>query len=300
METYEILFNPEEKEGVFAISLVEKPAIEVDFVALSKEVIQLKTIDEDKRILMGAVLIPDKVIPRDGYNIVFSKETIKLSQEFFFKRNNNKNSTIEHDADQFVDGFTIIESWIKEDNEKDKSNLYGYDLPVGTWFAMAKVDNDDAWQKVKSGEVKGFSIDGYFDTKKQQLNSINMVTEIIDAIKAEFSKLTSQKEEVKETVEQTEVVKLAEDMPTPEKEAEAPTDDVKEMVKQLALEVGKQIEELKAEIEKLKEPKEELKDEEKKEEEAPVQMTKANPEKVELAEMPKTFRDRLKFKLKNS
>ena len=126
-----------------------------------------------------------------------------------------------------------------------------------------------------------------------------MVTEIIDAIKAEFSKLTSQKEEVKETVEQTEVVKLAEDMPTPEKEAEAPTDDVKEMVKQLALEVGKQIEELKAEIEKLKAPKEELKDEEKKEEE-PVQMTKANPEKVELAEMPKTFRDRLKFKLKNS
>jgi hypothetical protein len=289
METYEILFNPEEKEGVFAISLVEHPAIEVDFVALSKEVLQLKTIDEDKRILMGAVLIPDKVIPRDGYNIVFSKETIKLSQEFFFKRNNNKNSTIEHDANQFVEGFTIIESWIKEDNEKDKSNLYGYDLPVGTWFAMAKVDNDDAWAKVKSGEVKGFSIDGYFDVK-QQLNSINMVTEIIDAIKAEFSKLTSQKEEVKETV------KLAEDMPT---EVEAPADDVKEMVKQMAIEFGKQIEELKAEIEKLKAPKEELKDEEKKEEE-PVQMTKANPEKVELAEMPKTFRDRLKFKLKNS
>jgi hypothetical protein len=288
METYEILFNPEEKEGVFAISLVEHPAIEVDFVALSKEVLQLKTIDEDKRILMGAVLIPDKVIPRDGYNIVFSKETIKLSQEFFFKRNNNKNSTIEHDANQFVEGFTIIESWIKEDNEKDKSNLYGYDLPVGTWFAMAKVDNDDAWAKVKSGEVKGFSIDGYFDVK-QQLNSINMVTEIIDAIKAEFSKLTSQKEEVKETV------KLAEDMPT---EVEAPADDVKEMVKQMAIEFGKQIEELKAEIEKLKAPKEELKDEEKKEEE-PVQMTKAKPETMATNEMPKDLKERLKIKLKN-
>jgi hypothetical protein len=294
METYEILFNPEEKEGVFAISLVEHPAIEVDFVALSKEVLQLKTIDEDKRILMGAVLIPDKVIPRDGYNIVFSKETIKLSQEYFFKRNNNKNSTIEHDAKQFVDGFTIIESWIKEDNEKDKSNLYGYDLPVGTWFAMAKVDNDDAWQKVKNGEVKGFSIDGYFDVK-QQLKSINMVQEIVDAIKTGFAQLTSKKEDVEQPKE---AVELAEDMPTPEKEAEAPTDDVKEMVKQMAVEFGKQIDELKAEIEKLKAPKEELKEEEKKEDE-PVQMTKAKPEKVELSEMPKDFKERLKFKLKN-
>jgi|688.fasta_scaffold47141_4 hypothetical protein len=290
MDTYEILFNPEEKEGVFAISLVEHPAIEVDFVALSKEVLQLKTIDEDKRILMGAVLIPDKVIPRDGYNIVFSKETIKLSQEYFFKRNNNKNSTIEHDANQFVDGFTIIESWIKEDNEKDKSNLYGYDLPVGTWFAMAKVDNDEAWAKVKSGEVKGFSIDGYFDVK-QQLNSINMVTEIVEAIKAGFAQLTSTKEEVK-------AVELAEDTPTPEMEVEQPADDVKEMVKQMAVEFGKQIEELKAEIEKLKAPKEELKDEEKKEEE-PVQMTKAKPETLATQEMPKNLKDRLKFKLKN-
>lgn len=290
MDTYEILFNPEEKEGVFAISLVEHPAIEVDFVALSKEVLQLKTIDEDKRILMGAVLIPDKVIPRDGYNIVFSKETIKLSQEYFFKRNNNKNSTIEHDANQFVDGFTIIESWIKEDNEKDKSNLYGYDLPVGTWFAMAKVDNDEAWAKVKSGEVKGFSIDGYFDVK-QQLNSINMVTEIVEAIKTGFAQLTSTKEEVK-------AVELAEDTPTPEMEVEQPDDDVKEMVKQMAVEFGKQIEELKAEIEKLKAPKEELKDEEKKEEE-PVQMTKAKPETLAVQEMPKNLKDRLKFKLKN-
>jgi hypothetical protein len=290
MDTYEILFNPEEKEGVFAISLVEHPAIEVDFVALSKEVLQLKTIDEDKRILMGAVLIPDKVIPRDGYNIVFSKETIKLSQEYFFKRNNNKNSTIEHDANQFVDGFTIIESWIKEDNEKDKSNIYGYDLPVGTWFAMAKVDNDEAWAKVKSGEVKGFSIDGYFDVK-QQLNSINMVTEIVEAIKAGFAQLTSTKEEVK-------AVELAEDTPTPEMEVEQPDDDVKEMVKQMAVEFGKQIEELKAEIEKLKAPKEELKDEEKKEEE-PVQMTKAKPETLAVQEMPKNLKDRLKFKLKN-
>jgi hypothetical protein len=288
MDTYEILFNPEEKEGVFAISLVEYPAIEVDFVALSKEVLQLKTIDEDKRILMGAVLIPDKVIPRDGYNIVFSKETIKLSQEYFFKRNNNKNSTIEHDTNQFVDGFTIIESWIKEDNEKDKSNLYGYDLPVGTWFAMAKVDNDDAWAKVKSGEVKGFSIDGYFDVK-QQLNSINMVTEIVEAIKAGFAQLTSTKEEVK--------VELSEEVET-EVEVEAPADDVKEMVKQMAVEFGKQIEELKAEIEKLKAPKEELKEEEKKEEE-PVQMTKAKPETLAVQEMPKNLKDRLKFKLKN-
>jgi hypothetical protein len=294
METYEIIFNPEEKEGVFAISLVENPAIEVDFIALSKEILQLKTIDEEKRILMGAVLIPDKVIPRDGYNIVFSKETIKLSQEFFFKRNNNKNSTIEHDANQFVDGFTVIESWIKEDNEKDKSNLYGYDLPVGTWFAMAKVDNDDAWQKVKNGEVKGFSIDGYFDVK-QQLNSINMVTEIVEAIKSGFAQLTSQKEhEVKETVEeviQTETTEEVKETETKETETNV---ELKAIATEMALEFGKQLEavklELRKEIEALKIV--ETKDE-------PTQLTKANPEKVELSEMPKDFKERLKFKLKN-
>jgi hypothetical protein len=291
MDTYDIVFNPDEKEGVFAISLVKDPAIEIDFVALSQEKIELKTIDEDKRILMGAVLIPDKVIPRDGYNIVFSKETIKLSQEYFFKRNNQKNSTIEHDSNQFVDGFTIIESWIKEDNEKDKSNLYGYDLPVGTWFAMAKVDNDEAWAKVKNGEVKGFSIDGYFDTNKQINLNTMVVTEIVEAIKTGFAQLTSQKEEVKQEVE------LAEEVET-EVEVEAPADDVKEMVKQMAIEFGKQIEELKAEIEKLKAPKEELKEEEKKEEE-PVQMTKAKPETLAVQEMPKNLKDRLKLKLKN-
>jgi hypothetical protein len=239
METFVVTFNPEQKEGVFGVSLVENPAIEVDFVALSKEeesLIQLQTIDEDKQILVGAVLIPNKVIPRitpEGvpYNIVFPKETIALAQEYFFKRNNQHNSTIEHDLFQFIDGFTIIESWIKEDTAMDKSNLYGFNAPVGTWFAMAKVDNPEVWQKVKSGEVKGFSIDAYFDMEPLNQNYMlseikKMIEDALDAVKLSSQNPATEPTEPTEPVEPTE--------PTEPVEPTEPTQLSKEQLLQLA------------------------------------------------------------------
>jgi hypothetical protein len=165
--------------GIDAISLVEYPAIEEDFIALNtqkKETFAMQ--NQEKRLLMGAALIPDKPIYRtDGeneYYVYFSKDTIRKAMELFFKNGYQRNATIEHDYE--VDGTTIVESWIIEDDTLDKSRAYGLDLPVGTWMVSMKIDNESIWKRVKDGEFKGFSIEGYFVDKmnfsKQELAKI--------------------------------------------------------------------------------------------------------------------------------
>jgi hypothetical protein len=176
METYEVRFNEEENEGVYAVSLVSDPAIGVQFVTLSKQKeLKLATINEEQRILLGAVLIPNQPIYRnqDGqeFNIVFPAETIKQVQQNFSRQGYLNNSTIEHSGQQIND-VTFVETWIKEDEVHDKSVRYGFNEPVGTWFAAMKVNNDEIWNDyVKTGKVKGFSIDGVFDLEKINLNS---------------------------------------------------------------------------------------------------------------------------------
>lgn len=153
-------------DGVFATSLVTYPAIEDEFVALSETEIELQTINEDQRIVMGAVLIPDKKIPRkakDGstFMIYFTAETIKHAAELFFKNNNQNNATIQHKSK--VDNVTTLESWIVEDSKIDKSALYGKEYPVGTWVLSMKVNDDETWQGVKDGRLRGFSIEALFN-----------------------------------------------------------------------------------------------------------------------------------------
>jgi hypothetical protein len=213
METYKVLFNEQENEGVYAISLVSDPAIEVQFVTLSKQKeIKLATINEEQRILLGAVLIPNQPIYRnqDGheFNIVFPKETIKQVQHNFSQQGYQNNSTIEHSGES-IPNVTFVETWIKEDEVHDKSTMYGFNEPVGTWYAAMKVNNDEIWNDyVKTGKVKGFSIDGVFDMEKVNLKSeINMNLEtIVNAIKEGFAsvKLSSEAEQV-EVVETVEV-----------------------------------------------------------------------------------------------
>ena len=163
-----VIDENDETSGIEAISVVETPAIEENFVALNKHELQLKEVNKEKRILMGAALIPDKSIYRrndkgDEYYIYFSKETVRKASELFFKRSNHKNATYEHK--QPIEGMTIVESWIVENTKQDKSALYGLNLPVGTWAVSMKVDNDEIYEKAKNGEVKGFSIEGYFADK---------------------------------------------------------------------------------------------------------------------------------------
>lgn len=157
--------------GVEAMSVVEHPAIESNFLALSKEArVELKTIDAEKRLLLGAALIPNKPIYRNDdingeYYIYFSKKTVAQASQMFLKNGNQKNATIEHE--KAIDGMTVVESWLKEDDTHDKSVKYGIEAPVGTWFISMKVDNDDVWEQVKLGKVKGFSIEAYFADKYQ-------------------------------------------------------------------------------------------------------------------------------------
>lgn len=199
LPTYEIVFDEAKVDGVFGISLVEDPAIQSNFIALSKQQkIQLSTIDNEKRILLGAVLVPDLPIYRNQngmeFNIVFSADTIRKSMENFFKQSYQQNSSLEHDKE--IEGVTFVESWIKEDDVHDKSVAYGINEPNGTWFATMKVDNDEIWNDyVKTGQVKGFSIDGMFDLEKINLNNAMNLESITNAIKEGFEAILSNKQE---------------------------------------------------------------------------------------------------------
>lgn len=204
MRIVELLIDEEAAlSGIEAISIVDKPAIDENFIALSKQKkIQLAEVDKEKKILMGAALVPDKNIFRqdqeDGYYIYFSKDTVRQASELFLVRGNQNKSTLEHEAD--LHGLSIVESWIIEDELHDKSRKYGMDLPVGTWMISMKVNNDDVWDNyVKTGLVSGFSIEGYFTDSidlSSHLISEEDATEILVKVK-EFveSKLIDNGEE---------------------------------------------------------------------------------------------------------
>jgi hypothetical protein len=159
------------EDGIEAISLVESPAIEENFVALSRHKVEFKSVDDEKRIVVGLALVPDKEIFRKSgdyaYKIMFSKETVKKASELYLKRLKNNNATIEHELS--VKGVSLIESWIVEDPNMDKTNLYKLDAPEGAWAVVMKIDNDEIWEDVKQGKYLGFSIEGFFSQKEQEL-----------------------------------------------------------------------------------------------------------------------------------
>ena len=170
MELYEMFIDEENtKLGIEAVSVVENPAIESNFITLKQDkYIELATIDKEKRLLIGAALIPEKPILRVDedreYYIYFSKETIRLASELFAKNKFHDKATLEHAKP--IEGMTVVESWIVEDKVKDKSAIYGLDVPVGTWVISMKAENDEVYLKAKNGEVKGFSIEGFFTNDK--------------------------------------------------------------------------------------------------------------------------------------
>lgn len=169
MKIIELLLDEENEEmtGIEAVSIVESPAIESDFIALADQEIKLAQIDEDKRLLMGAALIPNKPIFRKNgeemFYVYFSKDTVRRASELFFMKGNQNNATLEHNID--VKNLSVVESWIVE-GEQDKSRMYGLEVPNGTWMISMKIENDEIWNDyVKTGKVKGFSIEGYFADK---------------------------------------------------------------------------------------------------------------------------------------
>ncbi len=168
-----IIDENNEISGIEAISIVENPAIEEDFIALKEhKEVRLAEVDGEKRILMGPALIPNKKIFRKGaddnedYYIYFSENTVRKASELFFIKSKQNNSTYEHQIE--LNGMSVVESWIVDDPTNDKSNAYGFDLPKGSWVVSMKVLNDDVWERVKNEEVKGFSIEGFFADKMER------------------------------------------------------------------------------------------------------------------------------------
>ena len=172
MRIVELILDEEQEEaGIEAISIVESPAIESDFIALANEEVQLAEVDKEKQILLGALLIPNKPIFRNGeegeYYIFFSKDTVVKASQMYLKNGYQNNSTLEHN--KALDGLTLVESWIVEDDVHDKSRKYGLNVPVGTWMGSVKVNNKQVWDEyIKTNKVKGFSIEGYFADKMEQ------------------------------------------------------------------------------------------------------------------------------------
>ena len=172
----ELVIEEDNQElAIDAISLVSAPAIEQDFVFFGKEKHNLTfaKVDEEKRMLVSPALIPNKQIFRFDPNtqqefyVYFSPETVRKASELYLKHNNHHKATYEHQ--DRVAGVLTTESWIKE-GDQDKSKMYGYDLPNGTWFVKMKIENDELWQEIKSGNLKGLSIEGYFIDKMQKMS----------------------------------------------------------------------------------------------------------------------------------
>ena len=187
-----ILDEDQEISGIEAISIVENPAIEEDFVALKNQEIKLAEVDSEKRILLGALLIPNKPIYRrngeDEYYIYFSKDTVLKASQLYLQKGNQNNSTLEHQHS--IQGLSLVESWIIEDEIHDKSRKYNMELPIGTWMGAVKVNNEDIWNEyVKTGKVKGFSIEGYFADKMERPNE--QINDFAD-VEAEAQELLSE------------------------------------------------------------------------------------------------------------
>jgi hypothetical protein len=173
----ELLIDDEYQEfAIDAISLVTTPAIEQDFVYFKKKEYNMtfaKT-DDEKRLLISPALIPYKQIYRydadtdTDYYVYFSADTVKRASELYLTHNNHHKATYEHESE--LKGVTTVESWVKVADE-DKSNHYGYDLPIGTWFVSMKIDNDDVWNEIKDGNtIKGLSIEGVFVDKMEKMS----------------------------------------------------------------------------------------------------------------------------------
>lgn len=184
LQNIELTIKDENEQGVFAISFVDRPAIEEDFILLSAMDVEMKVIDEGKREVIGLALVPEKKILRrikdKEFTVSFSAETIAKTQELYMKKLYGNNVTIDHAKE--VDGVALIESWIVEDIKHDKSNLYNLNAPLGSWVVKMKVYNDEVYKGIKEGKFNGFSIEGRYDGL-EELKQAKQEDENILAIK---------------------------------------------------------------------------------------------------------------------
>ena len=180
-----VIDESNESLAIDAISLVSAPAIEENMVYMSraKNNLTLAKVNEEKRELISPALIPLKSIYRydadtdSDYYVYFSKDTVKRCAYSYLKNNNHHKATYEHQ--DRVSGVLTVESWIIEDSKADKSTLYGYSLPSGTWMVKMSITNDDLWSKIKAGKLRGLSIEGFFTSKYEAMQKAEPTNEEI-------------------------------------------------------------------------------------------------------------------------
>lgn len=166
------------------ISLVDFPAIERDFIKLSKQSeIQFK-INEEKREVSGPVILCDQLVyrrDRNGeYYIRFGKDVIKKMAIEFFRRDTQNNGNVMHQID--VNGVTFFESYIIN-KERGICPVEFSDIPDNSWVVTAKIDNDELWELIKKGEIRGFSIDCTAQFKESKSDTIDTIEELVDYLK---------------------------------------------------------------------------------------------------------------------
>lgn len=189
MKTYEVIFDETHDKGVYALSCVANPAMEDTWIALEEHPneIQFSAVDNEKRLLLGAALIPNKKVFRnikgEKFYITFPEATIEACAHSFIKNGYQNNSSENHEVK--LEGVSVVQSWIVEDPEKDKSAIYGKKYEKGTWVTMMKVENEEAWNKALNGKLNGFSIDGLFGLKEISMNEeVNIDKEMVkDALR---------------------------------------------------------------------------------------------------------------------
>ena len=166
MRLFELIIEDENVDEIFAISMVDNPAIEAYGTYFSKGEQHFAEVKEEEGLFMAPILIPNKKILRvDGkgtpYEVYFSPETIKRLSQMYLEKKYQDSVTLEHDGK--VEGITLVESWIKESVKADKSKMYGLNVPAGSWIGTFKIDNEEMREKFKSGEVSAVSIEGIFE-----------------------------------------------------------------------------------------------------------------------------------------
>lgn len=229
---------------LFAVSLVEDPAIESNFIALSKEK-QIIQLENEKRLLVGAALIPNKPIYRNingkEFYISFDEATIEKLAQDFLANDYQHNITIEHQ--EGVDDITVVESWIKT-SENDKSVGYGLNEPIGTWFISVKVNNEEIWNRVKNGDYKGFSIEAMvgLDENLELNNQLIMNEELIEKLREIIYEAIGKTPKAEEIVNDT-AAEVVEEQPIQ-------LEDVAKLKEEIA--------NLTAEVERLKSERDEL------------------------------------------
>lgn len=178
LPVYKMTINEDDTlTGVEFLSLVDFPAIEVNWVAFSKNKIKLYASEQDKQILVGPAMIPDLPIYRADaelgeYYVTFDSAEIERIANKFMKEQNTLAINYQHQDNSQVSGAVIVESWFITDTQNDKSNVYGFNLPVGTWMVSTKIENSDFWNnEIKSGNVRGYSIEGYLNLEMAKIKN---------------------------------------------------------------------------------------------------------------------------------